>query len=56
MGSFKYVLMTLCCVSPILDLVFGGLTEGAKYMLQAATATAVNSVLFGALYLTKDRW
>ena len=56
MGSFKYVLMTLCCTSPILDLVFGGLDEGVQYLLQAATATAVNTVLFGALYLTRDRW
>ena len=56
MGSFKYFLMMLCCASPILDVVFGGIVEGAPYMPMAAVATAVNAVLFGLFYLTRNRW
>ena len=56
MGSFKYFFLLLCCISPILDLIFGGIAEGAQYMTQAAIASAVNAVLFGAAYITRDRW
>ena len=56
MGSFKYFFLILCGISPILDIVFGGISEGAVYMPMAAAATAVNVVLFAVFYITRDRW
>ena len=56
MGSFKYFFLILCCISPILDAIFGGISEGARYMPMAGIATAVNAVLFAGCYITRKHW